>query len=248
MAIERAYLQHLRAAIAAIQTPPEGRRALGLGYPDLMVRDAELFADADGAPAYDPGGGGIAIRPDSDAVLRWHGMHHHLPHVRDTVAWFASLGMTLDCIDNHPTRDCERQVDLNDELPPDMVNAYDLVVDTGTLEHCFNVGQAFRNAWAAIKVGGVFCHAAPMTKANHGFWSFNPTIYPDFFEDNGGDLLSMAAATGGVLDPINFIEVPPFQRFRCPEGLGIYVLARKRAEVPFRWPVQRKYRASGGAI
>jgi hypothetical protein len=25
-------------------------------------------------------------------------------------------------------------------------------------------------------------HAAPMTRINHGFWSFNPTVYPDFFE------------------------------------------------------------------
>ncbi|MBK8246117.1 MAG: class I SAM-dependent methyltransferase [Gemmatimonadetes bacterium] len=236
MAIEPTYLCILRAAFRAVLPPRGNRKALGLGYPDLLIPDDQIDVE------------GIPIRPDSDAVLRWHGMTGHLPHVRDSVAWFAQMGFTLDCIDAHPTRDCERKVDLNEPLPGGMVGAYDLVVDTGTLEHCFNVGSAFRNAWAALKVGGVFCHAAPMTKINHGFWSFNPTVYPDFFEDNGGDIIVLKAATGAVLGHPEFHDVPHHQRFRCPDNLGLYVVARKREDVPFRWPTQRKYRNSGGAI
>lgn len=63
-----------------------------------------------------------------------------------------------------------------------MKEQYQLVIDTGTLEHCFNVGQAFMNVAVSVSIGGVILQAAPLNRFNHGFWSFSPTADHDFFK------------------------------------------------------------------
>jgi SAM-dependent methyltransferase len=152
--------------------------------------------------------------------------------------------MGVDCtvVDAAVLRGMERIVDLNQPLPQDLARSFDLVVDTGTCEHCFNVAQAFVNACEALAAGGMLVHAAPMTRINHGFWSFNPTVYPDFFEDNGFDLQMLTGVTGTIREGFRPFNVDAFRRFEAPPEAALYVIAQRREVRPLKWPVQRKYR------
>jgi SAM-dependent methyltransferase len=84
------------------------------------------------------------------------------------------------------------QVDLNRPLPDSLRGRYDLLMDAGTTEHCFDVSRVLANAVAALKPGGYVCHLLPMTGwIDHGFYSFSPTLLLDFYAANGFDELEL---------------------------------------------------------
>ena len=192
-------------------------KLLSLGYPDLLI--------------HEPG----PQRFDSREVARWHHWNHPVP---DTEAVFKALGIEATYIDIHPSRGVERVVDLN--YPTDL-EGFDLVLDPGTIEHCFNIGQAFQNIAAAVKVGGHVIHTNPMTRANHGFWSISPTAYMDWYETNGFEVVAMGGI-GGRLDDRIVVEVEPNERFTAPPEFDILVVAKKLRDMNAVWPTQWKYR------
>jgi hypothetical protein len=185
---------------------------------------------------------GVPTRGDAASIWAYHGLKGVTEPIYDSSALFRALGVEPTVIDVAKLRGDERIVDLNQPLPPDLARRFDLVVDTGTCEHCFNVGQAFANSCEALAVGGMLVHAAPLTRINHGFWSFNPTVYPDFFEDNGFRLHAMVGVTGTLRDGMRTHKLEPFSRAAQPAETGIYVLAERLEIRALRWPVQRKYR------
>ena len=46
--------------------------------------------------------------------------------------------------------------DLNQPLPTSLTNRFSLVHDGGTIEHVFNVPQAFKNCMEMVRIGGHF--------------------------------------------------------------------------------------------
>lgn len=238
MAIDGLYLQLLKRAIDHRRAGSGERvRGLLLAYPDLLVpRTAlvQILGDSvvEGAPE----------RPDSTATWEYHGLGGVPDPMIESVAILERLGVDSTVIDVARLRGMERIVDLNEPLPPDLARSFDLVVDTGTCEHCFNVAQAFVNACEALAQDGMLVHAAPLTRINHGFWSFNPTIYPDFFEDNGFELQMLTGVSGTLHEGFRPFNVDPFGRFDAPPQAALYVIAQRREVRPFKWPVQRKYR------
>jgi hypothetical protein len=105
-----------------------GKRILSLGYPDMVVEKNEVQAV-------------LGVEPTKFTTHgAWHGRKHPLP---ETSHVFGLLESTLECVDIVASRGCERIVDLNYSAE---LGQYDLVLDCGTTEHCFNVGQAIINA------------------------------------------------------------------------------------------------------
>ncbi|HUQ28738.1 MAG TPA: hypothetical protein VM051_09100 [Usitatibacter sp.] len=239
MAIDALYLGYLKQAIDRHRAASGGARMRGLflAYPDLIVPRAAL-AQILGEDAI----AGIAQRSDAASIWAYHGLAGVADPMYDSVAIFERLGVDATVIDAARLRGMERIVDLNFPLPVDLARTFDLVVDTGTCEHCFNVAQAFVSACDALVAGGILVHAAPLTRINHGFWSFNPTVYPDFFEDNGFELQLLTGVTGTIAQGFRPFAVEPFGRFEAPNGAGLYVVAQRREVRDLRWPVQRKYR------
>ena len=84
--------------------------------------------------------------------------------------------------------------DLNEPphcLPKHLVSSYDLVVDGGTLEHCFHFPNALGNALSMVLEGGIFLHIGPMHNyVDHGFYQFSPTLFRDFASANNWDILT----------------------------------------------------------
>lgn len=239
MAIDALYLQYLRDAVGQRRAAGAGQRLAGLllAYPDLLVPRAAL-AQILGERTLE----GVPHRSDAAATWQYHGLAGVAEPMFDSLALLERMGVDSTVVDAAKLRGMERVVDLNFPLPGDLARRFDLVVDTGTCEHCFNVAQAFVNACDALAAGGILAHAAPLTRINHGFWSFNPTVYPDFFEANGFDLMLLTGVTGTIAQGLRPFPVDPFARFEAPAGAALYVVARRREVRELRWPVQRKYR------
>jgi hypothetical protein len=204
----------LRSCLEVLEPHLRGASILSLGYPDLAVTNADLQAlFGVRAPANQ-----ITGRPDTAAALR-------------------ALGATMRAIDVRRSRGVEEIVDLN---VPQELGQYDLVLDAGTIEHCFNVGTALMNAAGAVRVGGRIFHTPPLSMVNHGFFNLCPTLLYDFYGQNGWEIEllvgreAMGRGASFSLDPIGRAPVPA----ECV----IHCLARRTTEGPLLIPVQAKYR------
>ena len=211
-----------RYALTLLAEHLPGKRVLSLGYPDLVVR-AEDIREIFG------------VEPTQFADYgAWHGVAHPLP---ETYAVFEAIGASLDCIDIRQSRGVERVVDLNHACA---LGAYDIVIDPGTVEHCFNIGQAIMNAANAVAPQGRVFHISPLTMMNHGFYNINPTLLSDFYTQNGWTIETLVGVVkGGVF------KVPSAQPFRAvPERASLYCMARRDSCDELRFPTQAKYLAN----
>ena len=76
--------------------------------------------------------------------------------------------------------------DLNRQAVPDeLLHRFELAFDGGTLEHVFDIAAALRNICRMVKTGGRIVHISPMSNCvDHGFYSFSPTLFADFYLAN----------------------------------------------------------------
>jgi hypothetical protein len=195
-----------------------GPRVLSLGYPDILASAADIER-------------GFGVRPTRfNDSGRWHGVAHPLP---ETIELFELLGASLECVDIVASRGVERIVDLNQ---PHDLGQYDLVLDCGTVEHCFNIGQAIVNAASAVKPGGRIFHTPPLSMVNHGFYNLNPTLFHDFYGQNGWEVELLRAA-----DRERTYDIAATARVGVPSELSLYCVARRASDAPLRYPTQTKY-------
>jgi hypothetical protein len=236
MALTPESLRFVRAALEAVQRSGcESQTVLSLGYPDILASSTQLTAlfGAELTRA-------LEYRPDSESIARWHGLPHGT-RIPDSAQFFALLGYDLEVIDIVATRGGERIQDLNQPVPQELHRRYALVMDPGTLEHCFNIAQAAKNVVELVARGGCVFHGNPMNLYNHGFYNLNPTWYHDFYVANGFVLEAMNAVVDPLRDFYRY-DVPATERFReAAEESSLYVLMRRVSEAPVVWPTQTKY-------
>ena len=61
-------------------------------------------------------------------------------------------------------------------------NTFSWIFDVGTLEHVFNIPNALVNIHHLLDVGGCVMHLLPMNNfVDHGFYSFSPTFFWDYY-------------------------------------------------------------------
>ncbi|MBI2383226.1 MAG: hypothetical protein HYV18_04055 [Gammaproteobacteria bacterium] len=231
-------LYRLRARLGGT----EPRRLLSFGYPDALIRRQDLEAFI-GQEAY----AHLRWRNDSESVLRWHGLAGQLDALPDSDSLFRAIGFDLEYSDIAMARGGERILDLNEPLPSSMAGQYDVIYDGGTLEHCCNVAQGFKNAAMACKLGGYVVNVNPMNVYNHGFFNFSPTFYADFYGENGFQILDIVMMHGhyGTLNAPVTVRLDPYRRFaHAPDNATIMAVVQKMQAREIAWPVQRKYRLS----
>jgi hypothetical protein len=213
----------------------ESQRVLSLGYPDILAAPEQLAAlfGAQLVPAFQ-------YRDDSAHIARWHGLPE-TARIVEAQNFFALLGYDLEVLDVVKARGGEMVHDLNQPLPRELHRRYALVIDPGTLEHCFNIAQAAKNVAELVATGGCVFHANPLNMFNHGFYNLNPTWYHDFYAANGFSVQLLDGMVNPVNQPGRF-DVPRTARFGgVPPESSLYVLARRVADTPVRWPTQSKY-------
>jgi SAM-dependent methyltransferase len=100
---------------------------------------------------------------------------------------FKMLGFeALETMDYSDFEGADHVVDLNhDGLPEQLREKFDVVLDSGTLEHVFHVPNVMKNIISLVKVGGRVIFLSPSSNhMDHGFYMFSPTFFADYFLAN----------------------------------------------------------------
>ncbi len=77
--------------------------------------------------------------------------------------------------------------DLNNpETPQALQNRFDLVLDSGTLEHVFDIAAGLRHCVRMVRSNGRVIHLTPSSNCvEHGFYCVSPTLFADFYAASG---------------------------------------------------------------
>lgn len=226
----------LDTLIKLAQRLPAPRRMLCLGYPDMLVTEAQLEKLCGVEVARN-----VTWREDSESILRWHGLAGRMQQVAESRSLFLALGIETDFVDIVASRGFEIVLDLNQPAPEAMEGRYDLVYDGGTMEHCFNVGQVMRNILGFARVGGFIVHVNPLNYYNHGFFNFNPTFYHDWYTQSGNALVTPCYAMHGPVLGSRLTALNPTDKFAAPDRAVLLVAAMKAVATAPSWPTQSKY-------
>jgi hypothetical protein len=233
MAIDTAYLHYLAPVLTELGKKRPLRIAC-LSYPDLLLTPQDVVRAFPSVSAE-----ALQTRADSEAICAWHGIKKPI-QITDTQSLFTALGHTADFYDLKQFRGCEIILNLNEPLPTQYEGKYDLVIDTGTLEHCFNVGVAFTGMCKLADVGGVVLTQAPLSKVNHGFWNFSPCVYDNFFQQNKWAIkyIQVYKIEAGMINKFN----PSGNgRFAAPPESIIIACAQRVVGSSNNFPTQAKY-------
>lgn len=93
----------------------------------------------------------------------------------------------LDALDRSAYEGASLTHDLNAPLPPHLHEQYDAVIDSGTLEHVFNVPVALATYMQLVRRGGTLFLSTPANNmCGHGFYQFSPELFFRVFGDVNG--------------------------------------------------------------
>lgn len=236
-------VEHLIGALrSAGVTEPQ---VLSLGYPDLLAT-ADTLADVEARVDT----ASVATRENSAQLWRNHALQRDTGML-ETHSLFAAMGASLTVSDVYRAPEHDLVINLNQPVDDDLLGRFDLVIDPGTVEHCFNIAQAVASVALLLKPGGYAYHQAAVSFINHGFYSLSPTFFADFYEANGFELSRPYHHDAGVgdsglvtsLEPLSFFDVM-FDVGTFTNVTGMFI-ARKVHTTPTVWPIQRIYAAPG---
>lgn len=136
-------------------------------------------------------------------VLQKHGLqpNQSKPAFRRQVGWqpwsdplFRLLGASnVEAIDASGYEGASIIHDLNEPVPRELHERFDLVVDCGTLEHIFNVPVALKSYMEMVRVGGhLILYLPANNQFGHGFYQFSAELfYSVLSEENGYEVQRM---------------------------------------------------------
>ncbi len=147
-------------------------------------------------------------------------------------------------VDMHGNKDALR-FDLNQPISLD--RQFDVVINHGTAEHIFNVGQVFKTMHDRCDLNGVMIHDAPFKGwIDHGFYCFQPTLFYDLAMANCYEIAYVAVyeIKSGLIIRVDSREHVPDVSAKAPDNCNLFVVFRKRIEQEFRLPMQGYYAGS----
>ena len=114
---------------------------------------------------------------------------------------------SVDSIDRSGWEGATIIFDMNNDSPTKLKEKYDTVIDSGTLEHIFNIPRALENTSYLCKPGGQIIHALPANNfCGHGFWQISPELFFSLYSDKNG-YQDTEVFLGRPSDPNNFFKV-----------------------------------------
>jgi len=149
-----------------------GGRALLIGKQDVWGSESEIvrwLGDCGMTPA--PCEVRISLKPE----------FRRLNFIQD-VSLFELMGFKrVVTLDNSDYEGAEILCDLNRPVSDgflEKTGRFDLVIESGCLEHIFNVPQVLKNLFHLTADRGVAVHIAPSSNyVDHGFYMFSPTLF-----------------------------------------------------------------------
>lgn len=211
------------------ENPASVPRVLSMGYPDIL-------ADIKTIPLE-----GLEAHPNSKSIAGYHGRTVTVPTAE---SFFKALGAEFTCVDIKKWRGNELVLDLNFDIPQELAGKYDIILDMGTSEHCFNIGTVMKNYLTFLTEGGYVVHWNPMYMPNHSFYQFSPTFYFDWYITNGASVEHQSCwELEHPMKPEKVLSVPKTERFNYrAENLSLLTVVKKIENVDtYTWPMQSKY-------
>ena len=166
-----------------------------------------------------------------------------------TETLFASLGYpVIEALDFTDAEAATHIHDLNLPVPDLLRGAFDLVIDGGTTEHVFHIGQALETCHHMLKPGGVMMsYVACDGWFGHGFFQTGPDVpWRYWHHARGYEMLEVSIVARKV--PGTVIPVPdPTGRARGGEmalsgpHMLLYACRKPLADPPYTPPIQSHY-------
>jgi hypothetical protein len=135
----------------------------------------------------------------------------------------------VDSFDNSDYEGCTHIADFNQPLVPP--GQYDTVLDSGCLEHIYNVPQGLRNISMLCAAGGQILHCVPANNfCGHGFWQFSPELFFSLYSTKNG-YSATQVFIADLSDESSWYEVKPPSNglrvtVRSDSDHRLYVLCR----------------------
>ena len=106
---------------------------------------------------------------------------HQIPKEMDPYALGKSLGFgSVDTLDLNGKATIT--MDLQKDLPEDMHEKYDYLLDAGVLFWCYDPGAALRNIYRMVRPQGIFHHITGITGYfGRGYYNIHPRLFEDFY-------------------------------------------------------------------
>lgn len=148
MGIDLKYFNNFSRAVKPLLDPKNELKAAFLSYPDLLITEEEAvyhFNFLDRSQ--------FVYRSDSEQIKKFHSIARP-GKILETKDFMRKIGINSYFFDYKIIRGDEIVCDLNDPIESTFCGVFDLAIDSGTMEHCFNFGVAFTNMCKLVKVGG----------------------------------------------------------------------------------------------
>jgi hypothetical protein len=130
--------------------------------------------------------------------------------------------------------------DLN--RPMTLNRRFDVVINHGTAEHIFNIGQVFETIHQYTVPGGLMIHESPFRGwIDHGFYNLQPKLFFDVAEQNQygivtmivADIIEHTARRVGTREAFDELA----KARKIPENSALFTVMTKGAlDRPFQWP------------
>ncbi|MBM3206622.1 MAG: class I SAM-dependent methyltransferase [Candidatus Staskawiczbacteria bacterium] len=156
---------------------------------------------------------------------------------------FARKNITSLDVSNYEC--CDIEHDLNYPISEELHNRYDVVFDSGSIEHIISIKDVFFNMAKMLKIGGLVIQFAPVDMINHGFINLNACIFNDFYTLNGFERVDLRYIGIPFSDEdSHFLEIDPFiirEPLRAPYSLAVFSAYIKLENKNLKVPIQSFY-------
>lgn len=162
---------------------------------------------------------------------------------------FNALGYPkIEAVDFSDIEGAEYIHDLNKPVPKDLREKFDIVIDGGTTEHVFHIGQSLDNCHAMLKPGGIMMSFVSATGwFGHGFFQTGPDVpWRYWHHARGYEMLEVSLINRKA--PRNIITIDdPTGKPRGGElfvdgpHMIFYACRKPHNPPPYRLPVQGHY-------
>lgn len=159
---------------------------MGIDIPALdLLRYANTFGDFRDTVTIGRQNLNVAERNLRNIIPLKVGYKHDLYCESLLKSYFGST--TVESIDASNYENATFIHDMNKALPAELMQKYDTIIDSGTLEHIYNISQALENCSLLCRPGGQIIHILPTNNfCGHGFWQISPELFFSLYSDKHG--------------------------------------------------------------
>lgn len=166
---------------------------------------------------------------------------------------FSALGYpTIEAMDFTDKEGAQHIHDLNQPVPAALKAKFDLVIDGGTTEHIFHIGQALDTCHAMLKPGGVMMSmVAADGWFGHGFFQTGPDVpWRYWHHARGYEMLEVSIVPRKTPNRIRSIDDPTGrprggELFLEGPHMLVYACRKPLKPKPYALPIQGHYVPAG---